>query len=164
MTNVLCALDTKLKTDPKIRVEDVSKDFVQNGRTLSALKNVDLYAGDGELVSIIGPSGCGKSTLLNVIAGLDEPIDGQRQLRLAVEGVGVLQPVVPRHHQYMLVHEREAKLSRVERPSRGLNRRHLPRRSCCAVVIVSGIGSLAHAGTGLPLPTADPRGGGAHVF
>ena len=76
MTNVLCALDAKPKTEPKICVEDVSKDFVRNGRTLSALKNVDLYAGDGELVSIIGPSGCGKSTLLNVIAGLDEPTTG----------------------------------------------------------------------------------------
>ncbi|MCH7945292.1 MAG: ATP-binding cassette domain-containing protein, partial [Armatimonadetes bacterium] len=76
MINVLSALDANSKKEPKIRVEDVSKEFVLNGRTLPVLENVDLYAGDGELVSIIGPSGCGKSTLLNVIAGLDEPTTG----------------------------------------------------------------------------------------
>jgi ABC-type nitrate/sulfonate/bicarbonate transport system ATPase subunit len=75
-TRYLSALDAGPKTVPKIRVEDVSKDFARSGETLSVLENVDLHAGDGELVSIIGPSGCGKSTLLNVIAGLEEPTSG----------------------------------------------------------------------------------------
>ena len=92
----MSALDAGPKTAPKIRVEDVSKDFVQSGRTISVLENVDLHAGDGELVSIIGPSGCGKSTLLNVIAGLEEPATGAiylngRQAGKRLGAVGYMQ-------------------------------------------------------------------------
>ena len=63
-------------TPYKIQADGVSKYFVQNGRPLAVLENVDLYALEGELVSIIGPSGCGKSTLLNIISGLDQPSEG----------------------------------------------------------------------------------------
>jgi sulfonate transport system ATP-binding protein len=49
-----------------------------------ALRNVDVRAGEGEIVAILGGSGCGKTTLLRLIAGLDEAsagtieVDGQR--------------------------------------------------------------------------------------
>ena len=81
-----------MKTEPKIRVEGVTKHFLQNGRTLSVLQNVDFHAEDGELVSIIGPSGCGKSTLLNIIAGLDDPSTGAIYLngRRAEKRLGVV--------------------------------------------------------------------------
>ena len=65
-----------METESKIRVDGVSKQFVQNGRPLDVLQEVDFHAADGELVGIIGPSGCGKSTLLNIIAGLEEPTAG----------------------------------------------------------------------------------------
>ncbi|MBM3933364.1 MAG: ABC transporter ATP-binding protein [SAR202 cluster bacterium] len=48
----------------------------QDGRSLHVLDNIELFAANGEFVSIIGPSGCGKSTILNIIAGLDEPSAG----------------------------------------------------------------------------------------
>ncbi len=54
------------------------------GATLTAIENVDIAVGDGEVVSLIGPSGCGKSTLLNIGAGLYAPsrgeayVDGER--------------------------------------------------------------------------------------
>ena len=67
---------TKVETEAKIRVEGVSKEFLQDGQPLSVLEKVDLYATDGELVSIIGPSGCGKTTLLNIMAGLDQSATG----------------------------------------------------------------------------------------
>ena len=38
---------------------------------------LDLQVAGGELVAIIGESGVGKSTLLNILAGLDEPDEGQ---------------------------------------------------------------------------------------
>jgi sulfonate transport system ATP-binding protein len=41
-----------------------------------ALRGVDVYAGDGEVVAILGTSGCGKTTLLRLIAGLDEATAG----------------------------------------------------------------------------------------
>jgi ABC-type nitrate/sulfonate/bicarbonate transport system ATPase subunit len=66
----------KEQRDAKVRVEGVSKHLLQNGQQFAVLQEVDLYANDGEFVSLIGPSGCGKSTLLNIIAGLDHPSSG----------------------------------------------------------------------------------------
>lgn len=66
----------KVQRDAKIRVEGVSKHLLHNGQQFAVLREVDLYADDGEFVSLIGPSGCGKSTLLNIIAGLDHPSHG----------------------------------------------------------------------------------------
>ena len=36
---------------------------------------------DGEFFSLLGPSGCGKSTTLRLIAGLEEPDDGEISLK-----------------------------------------------------------------------------------
>ena len=42
-----------------------------------SLKKINLLVNKGERLSIQGPSGCGKSTLLRLIAGLEEPNEGQ---------------------------------------------------------------------------------------
>ena len=42
-----------------------------------ALKAVDLQVAPGEFIVLVGPSGCGKSTLLRLIAGLEDPTDGE---------------------------------------------------------------------------------------
>jgi putative ABC transport system ATP-binding protein len=59
-----------------IDLEHVSRTF-EGKRRVTALDNVDLAIGAGEMVSIIGPSGSGKSTLLNLVGGLDRPTAGQ---------------------------------------------------------------------------------------
>jgi sulfonate transport system ATP-binding protein len=41
------------------------------------LRNLDLYLPAGQFVAIVGRSGCGKSTLLRLVAGLDQPTQGQ---------------------------------------------------------------------------------------
>ena len=46
-----------------------------------ALDGIDLDVDPGEFIALIGPSGCGKSSLLRLIAGLDEPDEGE--LRIA---------------------------------------------------------------------------------
>ena len=41
------------------------------------LKDLNLQVGEGECVALLGPSGCGKSTALRLIAGLDQPDQGE---------------------------------------------------------------------------------------
>ncbi|MFG2818080.1 ABC transporter ATP-binding protein [Kitasatospora sp. NPDC048365] len=43
---------------------------------VTALREVDLAVGRGELLGIVGRSGSGKSTLLNIIGTLDRPTEG----------------------------------------------------------------------------------------
>ena len=43
---------------------------------VTALESIDLAVGEGEFVVLLGPSGCGKSTLLELLAGLQEPTEG----------------------------------------------------------------------------------------
>ncbi len=45
--------------------------------SLTAIDNVNLNVGEGELMTIIGPSGCGKSTLLMILAGLYDKSSGE---------------------------------------------------------------------------------------
>lgn len=42
-----------------------------------AVRELDLYVSDGELLVLVGPSGCGKSTVLRLVAGLDVPTAGR---------------------------------------------------------------------------------------
>lgn len=59
-----------------LRIEGVSKTFVDGERVVEALHPVDLAIQPGEFVCFLGPSGCGKSTLLSIIAGLEHASSG----------------------------------------------------------------------------------------
>ena len=71
----------------KISLRNVSRRFASpQGERIEALRDVsfdieDVHAADGrdvgELRVLLGPSGCGKSTILRLIAGLDEPDEGE---------------------------------------------------------------------------------------
>jgi ABC-2 type transport system ATP-binding protein len=43
----------------------------------AALRGVSLAAGAGELVAVIGPNGAGKTTLLSILAGIQQPDEGE---------------------------------------------------------------------------------------
>ncbi|MDD3985292.1 MAG: ATP-binding cassette domain-containing protein [Methanobacterium sp.] len=57
-------------------LENVNKRFIDNGKDLEILKDINLTINDGEFLSVVGPSGCGKTTILRMIAGLDFPTSG----------------------------------------------------------------------------------------
>jgi NitT/TauT family transport system ATP-binding protein len=44
---------------------------------VEALRDASLRLSETDFVALLGPSGCGKSTLLRLIAGLDQPNEGQ---------------------------------------------------------------------------------------
>ena len=71
-----------------LRIEGVSKTFISRGRSVEALRPVDLDVAAGEFVCLLGPSGCGKSTLLSIISGLEEASSG----RVLADGVPIQGP------------------------------------------------------------------------
>lgn len=65
-----------------VRFEHVEKTYLKNGRSVEALKHINLDIQAGSVFGIIGHSGAGKSTLLRLINGLESPSSG----RLSVLG------------------------------------------------------------------------------
>ncbi len=57
-----------------IEFVNVTKQYTTD---VTALRNVSLTVGKGELVYLAGPSGAGKSTLLKLIAAMERPSSGQ---------------------------------------------------------------------------------------
>jgi len=61
---------------PRLRIQDVGRDFHTKSGVTHAVSGVDLTIQRGEFVAVIGRSGCGKTTLLRMIGGLLAPSAG----------------------------------------------------------------------------------------
>ncbi len=61
----------------EIRIRDLSKHYVSEGKTIKALDHVDLTIPANQIFTLLGPSGCGKTTLLRCIVGLESPDSGE---------------------------------------------------------------------------------------
>ena len=59
-----------------LRLDQVSRTYLQGDETVHALSEISLTAAPGEFIAVAGPSGSGKTTLLNLCAGLDHPTQG----------------------------------------------------------------------------------------
>src|SRR5260370_30468434 len=55
----------------------VSQEYLVNGEPVKGLTSITLNVKEGEAAAIVGPSGAGKTTVLNLIAGLEEPSEGE---------------------------------------------------------------------------------------
>ncbi len=61
----------------KIQLTDISKSFVEGGKSRMVLDRLNAEFPEGQLSIILGKSGSGKSTILNLISGIDTPDQGQ---------------------------------------------------------------------------------------
>jgi putative ABC transport system ATP-binding protein len=61
----------------KVRLQNISKGFLQGGNPLPILTDLALDVRDGETVAVVGESGSGKSTLLALLAGFERPDSGE---------------------------------------------------------------------------------------
>jgi spermidine/putrescine transport system ATP-binding protein len=61
---------------PDVVLRGVTKRFGD----LVAVDHVDLEVHPGEFLALLGPSGCGKTTTLRMIAGFDEPSEGEIEI------------------------------------------------------------------------------------
>jgi len=59
-----------------INIENLKKDYENDGVLTSVLHGVDFRMELGEFVAIMGPSGSGKSTLMHILSFLDRPTSG----------------------------------------------------------------------------------------
>lgn len=59
-----------------LKLINISKDFLQGQQKISALKEINIEVGRGEMVAFIGPSGSGKTTLLQIAGLLDDATSG----------------------------------------------------------------------------------------
>jgi ABC-type ATPase involved in cell division len=60
-----------------IELRGVKKTFHAHGEAVAAVRGLDVSIGEGEFFSLLGPSGCGKTTTMRMIAGFDEPTEGE---------------------------------------------------------------------------------------
>ncbi len=77
-------MDASGKTERVARASNVvlelrsaRKQFVAGGRTVEALRDVNLIVRRGRVTGLIGPDGAGKTTLMRMAVGLLVPDDGQ---------------------------------------------------------------------------------------
>src|SRR5579859_6788872 len=59
-----------------IEARGLSRTFKSRGRTVEAVRGVDLSVADGEIVGFLGPNGAGKTTTLRMLTTLLRPTSG----------------------------------------------------------------------------------------
>ena len=59
-----------------LELDNLTQEFITNGQTFTAYKNISLQLDKGEFLTIVGASGCGKTTLLRTIGGFLKPTSG----------------------------------------------------------------------------------------
>jgi len=66
-------MGSKERAMSSIKLEKLDKWY---GKSVHAVRGIDLDIADGEFMAFLGPSGCGKSSTMRIIAGLEEISSG----------------------------------------------------------------------------------------
>lgn len=74
---MLTSEDITNPTDSAVRVENLSKSFVQNNQRIPVLNQINIEVKNHHILGLLGPNGAGKTTALRIIAGILEPDEGQ---------------------------------------------------------------------------------------
>lgn len=65
-----------------VELVNVDKVFLKpNGETHTVLTGINLTVSKGEFLGIVGPTGSGKSTLLTLVAGFEQPTQGEIKIK-----------------------------------------------------------------------------------
>jgi len=105
-----------------VEFKNVSKVF---DKTVKAVDQVNLTIKDKEFVVFVGPSGCGKSTCLRMIAGLDNPTEGEIYI-----GDRLVNEVSPKDRDIAMVFQSYAlypHMTVYDNIAYGLKLRHFPK-------------------------------------
>lgn len=72
-----------VKKEPFLRLENLSKGYVEGDRRRPIFQDISLEVALGEILAILGKSGSGKTTLLNLVSGIDRADQGE----IYIEGI-----------------------------------------------------------------------------
>ena len=61
---------------PLLEIVDLYREYNLGGEKITALRDINLVVPNGKFLAVVGRSGSGKTTLLNIMAGLDQPTQG----------------------------------------------------------------------------------------
>ena len=61
---------------PLLEIVDLYREYSLGGEKITALRDINLVVPNGKFLAVVGRSGSGKTTLLNIMAGLDQPTQG----------------------------------------------------------------------------------------
>jgi putative ABC transport system ATP-binding protein len=71
-----------------VSAHDLVRRYGEGDTAVDALRGVSVEIAEGRLTAVMGPSGSGKSTLMHILAGLDQPTEGE--VRIAGVDIGDL--------------------------------------------------------------------------
>ena len=61
---------------PLLEIVNLYREYNLGGEKITALRDINLVVPNGKFLAVVGRSGSGKTTLLNIMAGLDQPNQG----------------------------------------------------------------------------------------
>jgi multiple sugar transport system ATP-binding protein len=61
----------------RVQLKNIVKRWGSAATSTAAVQRMSLDIADGEFLVLLGPSGCGKTTTMRMVAGLEEPSEGE---------------------------------------------------------------------------------------